>query len=367
MCLQPNSFCQRCQRAKIKLLLMILFLITLAFHENFKSSNEKNHSKKNLVTCEQIIRLNTFSKLSSDVESRQIFYIETSYKKSLRGRQCCVIESAVLNSELKPKVLMTANYINLTENSNFCQLVMSYYPHSLEFYTMDTLEILKGTPLEGIERRLTIRNTEHHAVHLSDALRQALVYKYGGFYLDFDVMTLRSLKTLRNFYGIDQFYAGKKPDNCALPEGSQLVNKWLNNGHFHFDAKSRFVWQLMQHLNNTYEMFKGARMAFGPPRVYSVAKQFLNVTHLHNVNSKDLSILPSYAFEAAYDKTSLYFWSGRDRDDSYWEELLRCSYGIHIINSWTKKLVVTGNPKRELYAYLGPKNCPISFSDLNNF
>ena len=36
-------------------------------------------------------------------------------------------------------------------------------------------------------------------VHTSDIARLALAYKYGGFYLDLDIIVLRSLKELHNF------------------------------------------------------------------------------------------------------------------------------------------------------------------------
>ena len=61
---------------------------------------------------------------------------------------------------------------------------------------------MKDTAAEGLEYRLE-RVVSHQMAHYSDVARMALAYKYGGTYLDLDVIVLRSLRQLRNYIVIE--------------------------------------------------------------------------------------------------------------------------------------------------------------------
>ncbi|KAK7870305.1 hypothetical protein R5R35_003697 [Gryllus longicercus] len=56
-----------------------------------------------------------------------------------------------------------------------------------------------GTPLQGWLASGALRASRWPVVHASDVLRFLLLWKYGGTYLDLDVLMLRSLEDQRNF------------------------------------------------------------------------------------------------------------------------------------------------------------------------
>ena len=65
-------------------------------------------------------------------------------------------------------------------------------------------EMFMDTPIEGIDSEMRrVKNEHNRAVMLSDLLRMAIVYKYGGFYSDLDAVIIRSLKRLSNVVGTE--------------------------------------------------------------------------------------------------------------------------------------------------------------------
>ena len=173
-------------------------------HNNF--SNGQTYLDKSWTeSCNQTLRLNNFSEEYSHM-NEQIFFVETKNKKSLNGRFSCSIESAILRSSLKVKVLFRASFVNLSESESFCNLVLNYYPDRVEFFTIDIEELMRHTPQEGILPRWRACPPHLHYNFLSDLMRHPLLYKYGGFYSDLDILTLKSLKGLRNLYGIQGFF-----------------------------------------------------------------------------------------------------------------------------------------------------------------
>ena len=68
------------------------------------------------------------------------------------------------------------------------------------------------------------------AKNLSNMVRLALVWHYGGFYADFDTVCLRTVKGLKNVVG---------------SQSSELVN----NAVFHFDRHHPFLHSIMEQQN----------------------------------------------------------------------------------------------------------------------
>ena len=110
---------------------------------------------------------------------QQLFFTETGLKSNFRGRQLCSIETAILNSGLRVKVLRTKNYLEVQNDSITSNFLHSYYPERVDFYNIDTEQILKNTPLEEITK-MRITKGKYRGNHLSDFLRSALIYKFGG-------------------------------------------------------------------------------------------------------------------------------------------------------------------------------------------
>lgn len=73
---------------------------------------------------------------------------------------------------------------------------------NVHFRTMNIGKFVAGTPHEELEKNRTIYGSPFMVEHMSDFLRKALLYKYGGIYFDTDVIVQKNLDGLpANFIG----------------------------------------------------------------------------------------------------------------------------------------------------------------------
>ncbi len=134
----------------------------------------------------------------------QMFFVETGDRTFFKGRECCSIESAAINSQLSQIVIvMTSKTLDL-HLSNCTRNIYERYPN-VKFYTSTFAKVFKGTFVEGQEKRY-VPTYKFAKTKISNLLRFALIYKYGGFYLDLDVVTLKPLSDLKNFLPMETTY-----------------------------------------------------------------------------------------------------------------------------------------------------------------
>ena len=104
----------------------------------------------------------------------------------------------------------------------------------------DIRALLEGTPAEG-----WLRDVDHHREgkyfysHVTDIFRFATLHRYGGIYLDTDVIVMRSMEGLENCVG-------------AELAGEQGEAKILNGAIMAFERGSKFLWDCMAEFNATY-------------------------------------------------------------------------------------------------------------------
>lgn len=103
---------------------------------------------------------------------------------------------------------------------------------------------------------------------LSDGLRYAYLYKYGGKYMDTDSWTLKNLVDLKNV--------------AAWEDGNQIAN-----GVMFFEKGNPFIEAVMENFTQLY--VPGSRLSVGPPLVTSVHKT-------GTVDSSTYSILDTRVF-----------------------------------------------------------------------
>ena len=95
---------------------------------------------------------------------------------------------------------MTSPYIHTDELTN--QLI-DFYPNiHLKFVNINTF--LEGTTLHQLWSEYKVQTSDFVVSHLSDILRYALIHRFGGTYVDTDVIFLKQLpeeESLPNFIG----------------------------------------------------------------------------------------------------------------------------------------------------------------------
>lgn len=117
---------------------------------------------------------------------KQIFFHETSCKGGLDSRQACAIESAAqVNRDWDINVFFVGPPSGMFLNSTLYKVLSQ--KNNIHFYRAIIATFNEKTPM----RRLM--PTEYSFSNLADMLKYLTLYKYGGVYLDLDVLSVRSL------------------------------------------------------------------------------------------------------------------------------------------------------------------------------
>ncbi|KAH8402943.1 hypothetical protein KR222_000556 [Zaprionus bogoriensis] len=171
------------------------------------------------------------------ISDRSIFFHETrchpAYSVNtleLSGRQACAIESAALNNPTFQVFVLFTSTTYLPNADKLKQAIinalLSY--RNVQFRQLDIWQYAKDTPMENWINREDLFRSSFLKEHISDLLRLLSLYRYGGIYLDLDVMVLRSFEYVPlNFAGLE---TNTSIGNTVLGlDNSQLGNYFLKN------------------------------------------------------------------------------------------------------------------------------------------
>lgn len=190
---------------KVILFTMILSSIAVYYNIQFKISG-------NSIYCHNLEEEDALSS-AEDVQfspsPNSIFFHETSCRGSLTPRQACSIESAArANPQREIYVLFSApvNEHVLT-SSNLVQL-KSFA--NIKLARLHLEKYAERTPLEEMVKNKPFEASQWWVEHTSDVLRCLTLYKWGGVYLDTDILVAKSLAPLGH--------------NWAVKEDKNLVN-----------------------------------------------------------------------------------------------------------------------------------------------
>ena len=166
-------------------------------HEPLFKSSQITVPKENM--CGKTIQLDPFPPSNPDKNS-QMFFIDAAFKPRFKGRVMCAFESVLTLGKLPVKVMVRSKNFTI-DHPAMCSLFEKFYPDRLNIYFIDPNELFKGTPLEGI----AVDNGQSRGAltNLSDLMRAALLYVFGGFYFDQDVVALKDLRSYRNVVVMD--------------------------------------------------------------------------------------------------------------------------------------------------------------------
>ncbi|XP_076066242.1 lactosylceramide 4-alpha-galactosyltransferase-like [Oratosquilla oratoria] len=128
-----------------------------------------------------------------------ILFIEGYGNRDLPKRMLCSIESAAKANPSKPVYVLTATpKLRKTE----VLLRVLTYPN-IDIIQLNFSRVFLGSPLEHWYLGKRWRWSWWPYAHFNDGLRWAVLWRYGGLYLDTDVIVLRSLSNLPNGTGLE--------------------------------------------------------------------------------------------------------------------------------------------------------------------
>ncbi|KAE9595000.1 putative glycosyltransferase, DXD sugar-binding, alpha 1,4-glycosyltransferase [Lupinus albus] len=190
--------------------------------------------------------------------------------------------------------------------------------------------IFKDTHAEAWFNRLKRGNVNPGEVslgqNLSNLLRLALLYKFGGTYIDADVVVLKSFSKLRNTIGAQNFDVKTK--------------KWsrLNNAVLIFDKKHPLLFKFIEEFALTFD---GNKWGHNGPYLISRVVSRVSVREVLN-----LTVLPPSAFYPVdWRGIRSLFRRPRDEVHSRWlvkkmDQIRKESFAMHLWNRHSRKLKV---------------------------
>lgn len=191
----------------------------------------------------------------------------------------------------------------------------------------DLWDLIRDTPAEVWfnDIRKGIRNPGEipFPQNLSNLIRLAVLYKYGGIYLDTDFIILKNLEGLRNSIGA---------------QSVDLFGNWtrLNNAILVFDRNHPILYKFLEEFASTFD---GNVWGHNGPYLVSRVVEKLDKRDEFDYN---LTILPPVAFyPVSWAKVAGFFARPSGRVGERWvrakiRQLNRSSYGVHLWNSQSR-------------------------------
>ena len=209
---------------------------------------------------------------------KRIIFIETSGYMCLQARQACAVESAALtNPDMTIYLYMSlfpplgnpeeVKGEGLERHCQTTDILMKL--SNVKIIQEDLNKYFIGTPLEQLVTDGIFKKSNFSYHHMSDALRIALLYRFGGIYLDLDVIVFRSLRCLRNMAGHVTLSA-----NDAASSDESIIE----NGVLIFDKGHEFLNFFMNVMLEIYD--PSNRLSIGPYGITDAVKLFCNLQYV---------------------------------------------------------------------------------------
>ncbi|KAL7636313.1 UNVERIFIED_CONTAM: hypothetical protein RMT77_013072 [Armadillidium vulgare] len=134
---------------------------------------------------------------------RSILLIEGFHNSHLGPRMLCTAESAATthpNSSVD--IFMTAREFKM---SVVARRLLDTYGNIKLFY-LDASKLYLESPMKWWYQRKTWKRSKWPNTNFNDPLRWLLLWKYGGTYLDMDVIVIQNLDYEKNFAGLESKY-----------------------------------------------------------------------------------------------------------------------------------------------------------------
>ncbi|KAK4027619.1 hypothetical protein OUZ56_016667 [Daphnia magna] len=287
-------------------------------------------------------------------KAQNIFFLETSGERCLTARQACSIESTARSN---PYAMISVHMENSgpTRQANVrneqssqrrnCAItnrLFEEWENNVKLVREDLLQHLRDTPLWRLQQQGRLNQSVHPLTHRSDAVRVAMLWKYGGVYLDLDCLVFRPLYCLKNTVGLVDF----------LPD-------WVENGVMAFEGGHPFLQFLMKYM--VFAFKPEEYISLGPATLTDSIKYFCDRTEfpaekILTCRNSSIILQSPRAFYAINNRRQNAFYHP-EADQSDFEDL-RFSYLSHVYDAGNRPSV----PDKSLYGLLAREFCPTTYS-----
>ncbi|XP_003783185.1 lactosylceramide 4-alpha-galactosyltransferase [Otolemur garnettii] len=273
---------------------------------------------------------------SSTPTPGNIFFLETSDRTNPNFLFMCSVESAARTHPESHVVVLMKGLPrgNASLPRNLGISLLGCFPN-VQMLPLDLEELFRDTPLAAWYVAAQGRWEPYWLPVLSDASRIALMWKFGGIYLDTDFIVLRNLRNLTNALGIQSRYV-------------------LNGAFLAFERQHTFMELCMRDFVAHYNGWIWGHQ--GPQLFTRVFKKWCAIHSLQESRAcRGVTTLPTEAFyPIPWQNWKKYF---EDISPKEVVQLLNATYAVHV---WNKKSQGTRfkATSRALLAQLHAHYCP---------
>ncbi|NWI61174.1 A4GCT acetylglucosaminyltransferase, partial [Calyptomena viridis] len=319
---------------KIQICLCFCFVSGILYEISLLSSCVFNYlpMAQHYLTPEQVLNL-----------GKSIIFLETTERLEPPPLVSCSVESAARIYQDRPVILFMKGLTNETAldlNTSYAAFSLLSSMKNVFIFPLQMETIFQETPLLQWYNQV-IPEQEKNWVHISsDASRLALIWKYGGIYMDTDVISIRPIPE-------ENFLAAQK-------------SRFSSNGIFGFPARHKFIWDCMENFVLKYNGNIWGNQ--GPFLMTRMLKSLCNLTDFKGTEDhscQNISFLnPQRFYPIPYPAWGQYY--------QVWDKSLDFShsYALHLWNfmNHNKKVVVAGS--NTLAEKLYKAYCPTTYQDL---
>ncbi|XP_053441224.1 lactosylceramide 4-alpha-galactosyltransferase [Nycticebus coucang] len=273
---------------------------------------------------------------SSTPTPGNIFFLETSDRTNPNFLFMCSVESAARTHPESHVVVLMKGLPrgNASLPRNLGISLLGCFPN-VQMLPLDLEELFRDTPLAAWYTAAQGHWEPYRLPVLSDASRIALMWKFGGIYLDTDFIVLRNLRNLTNALGIQSRYV-------------------LNGAFLAFEPQHVFMELCMHDFVAHYNGWIWGHQ--GPQLFTRVFKKWCAIRSLQESRAcRGVTTLPPEAFyPIPWQNWRKYF---EDISPKELVQLLNATYAVHV---WNKKSQGTQfrAMSRALLAQLHAHYCP---------
>ncbi|XP_049658425.1 alpha-1,4-N-acetylglucosaminyltransferase [Accipiter gentilis] len=319
---------------KIQICLCFFFVLGILYEISLLSGCFFSYMpmSKHFLTPEQVLNL-----------GKSIIFLETTERLEPPPLVSCSVESAARIYQDRPIILFMKGLTNdtvLDLNSSYTAFSLLSSMKNVFIFPLQMETVFQETPLLQWYNKV-VPKQEKNWVHVSsDASRLALIWKYGGIYMDTDVISIRPIPE-------ESFLAAQK-------------SQFSSNGIFGFPAHHKFIWDCMENFVLKYNGNIWGNQ--GPFLMTRMLKAICNLTDFKGTEDhscQNISFLnPQRFYPIPYPAWGQYY--------EVWEKNpnFNHSYALHLWNfmNHNRKAVVAGS--NTLAEKLYKAYCPTTYKDL---
>lgn len=275
---------------------------------------------------------------------------ETGFVK-LTARQACAVESAAVNNPESDVFVLFASptYMPVTLDTNVITSLLTY--SNVYFRNVNLWTYAEDTPINEWFQREELFESDFVISHTSDFLRYLTLWRWGGTYLDLDVVVKERLEV------IPANYAGAESENFIAAGVINLDH----NGFGHRIADMC--------LKNFFEEFKGNDWGNNGPGVITrvMKKDICKVTKTQFMTAERCNHFKVYPKEAFY---AISWWNAHYFfEEKYTMKTMNATQKSLVIHVWNnkskdRKLKVGAKVAYGLYA---EKFCPKVYNSCGEY